>query len=1083
MKRILINATQPEELRLAIVDGQRLLDLDIESQAREQRKGNVYKGRITRVEPSLEACFVDYGEDRQGFLSLREISPEYFEKPAASGDKSNMRELIKEGREIIVQVDKEERGTKGAALTTYISLAGRYLVLMPNNPKAGGVSRRIDGEDRADLREAMSSLELPAGMGAIARTAGVGRTAEELQWDLNYLLDLWQSLLGATHERKAPFLIYQESNIIIRALRDYLKPDIGEIVVDEERIYAHASEFMRMVMPGQQNKLKYYADPTPLFSRYQIESQIESAHVREVRLPSGGSIVIDSTEALTAIDINSARSTRGGSIEETALHTNLEAADEIARQLRLRDLGGLVVIDFIDMNTSKNQREVENRLRDACGMDRARIQLGRISRFGLLEMSRQRLRPSLREHTHLVCPRCDGQGMIRTIESTGLLVLRLLEEEALKEKTGRVIAQLPASVATYLLNEKRSILGAIEARTEVDLTLVANPNLESPQFDISRIREDQLQEENNGGPSHSLIHLPAPNPADLPHADQTVGKKAGQVPAVAAVLPSTPAPTRAEPEPRQRRAPQHAKSRPQQATASVSLLARLWAALLQLTGMGGQSEEQQPRQPNRSNQGSGQRGRGQGRGGDRKSGSGGNQRNRRSNTRRDNRRDRDDITTNRQAPSASSGTKAETNADKPQDAADNGGRKRRRRRRSGNDNNAANEQSGAQNNAAKAAQEGAAPDTTRAPESQADNAGKANHGPTAEGDDGSNAPKSRRRGRRGGRRRRGARGNGADGAEATQSSSTEQSQDGSAPRADRQDTPPQDSKNAEMSQESGKTAKPENSEPSTPVETADQATARAQKPAKPQAQSKTDVGNSSDAAQPESEAAKQTTPQPASAEAAMPTQSKPQEADEAKPSQSKSSEQPKPEAKPKAAPETKPAALDETASEQAATATVQEAPAKPDASDAKAGAAEDAADKPKRSRSRRPRKSAQPKPAADNTEAAADTAATDATPTAPASPAKAAAATEGVAKAEAKSAKAPSRSDDQAQPELVQVSTDPSKVSKAAQAEQPATTPAKKPEDKKPSNGDAPSPKAPVTQAITKPKDEPELVMVETKKS
>ena len=419
MKRILVNATQPEELRLAIVDGQRLLDLDLESPGREQRKANIYKGRITRVEPSLEAAFVDYGVDRHGFLPMKEISKEFFQKEPEDG-KLQIKDLIKEGQEIIVQVEKEERGNKGAALTTFISLAGRYLVLMPNNPRAGGVSRRIEGDDRSELRDALAQLELPDGMGVIARTAGVGRTAEELQWDVNYLVELWEAMTKATSERKGPFLVYQESNIIIRALRDYLRPDIGEIVVDNPEIYQQAMDFMQAVMPQLQNKLKLYSDTIPLFSRYQIESQIETAHQREVRLPSGGALVIDATEALTSIDINSARSTGGGNIEETALNTNLEAADEIARQLRLRDLGGLVVIDFIDMGPNKNQREVENRLRDAAKMDRARVQMSRISRFGLLEMSRQRLRPSLSEHAHITCPRCEGHGTIRTVESLAL---------------------------------------------------------------------------------------------------------------------------------------------------------------------------------------------------------------------------------------------------------------------------------------------------------------------------------------------------------------------------------------------------------------------------------------------------------------------------------------------------------------------------------------------------------------------------------------------------------------------------------------------------------------------------------------
>lgn len=725
MKRILINATQPEELRLAIVDGQRLLDLDIESQAREQRKGNVYKGKITRIEPSLEACFVNYGEERQGFLSLREISPEYFSQQP-NGDKFSIKDVLKEGQEIIVQVDKEERGTKGAALTTFISLAGRYLVLMPNNPKAGGVSRRIDGDDRSELREAMSSLEIPAGMGAIARTAGVGRTAEELQWDLNYLLDLWQSLLGATFDRKAPFLIYQESNIIIRALRDYLKPDIGEIVVDSKSIYDHANEFMSMVLPGQQSRLKYYGDSTPLFSRYQIESQIESAHRREVRLPSGGSIVIDTTEALTAIDINSARSTGGGSVEETALHTNLEASDEIARQLRLRDLGGLIVVDFIDMNANKNQREVENRLRDACELDRARIQLGRISRFGLLEMSRQRLRPSLREHTHLSCPRCDGQGTIRTIESTALLVMRLVEEEALKEKTGRVIAQLPATVATYLLNEKRAAISDVESRTEVRITLVANPNLESPQFEIVRVREDQLSEADNNAVSHALIGAAPQVSADPTQDQKTSPRRAPQIPVVTGVLPSTPAPQPvAQPKP------------VEQAVAEPSALSRLWTAILALFGIGASAPQKQPSRKADTGQKRNNNNRN-------RNSRGGNSR-----TRRSNRRD-DSITTNRNQ--AGTTNKQNKTSDGKADTADGSASKNNRRRRSRNKTGAAD--------SAKSATTNENTTTTQA------NTGPV-EGKTAGSDnnaaDGEGANKSRRRGRRGGRRRRSS-GNSAENA-------------------------------------------------------------------------------------------------------------------------------------------------------------------------------------------------------------------------------------------------------------------------------------------------------------------------------
>ncbi|MGB5495858.1 MAG: ribonuclease E, partial [Sedimenticolaceae bacterium] len=493
MKRMLINATQPEELRVAIVDGQRLYNLDIESPGREMKKANIYKGRITRIEPSLEAAFVEYGSERHGFLPMKEISRSYFDEEAFDAGRRAINELLKEGQEVVVQVEKEERGNKGAALTTFLSLAGRYLVLMPNNPRAGGVSRRIEGQDRSELREAMSSLEIPDGMGLIVRTAGVGKSAEELQWDLDYLLQLWNAIAQSGAERKAPFLIYQESNVIIRSIRDHLRADIGEIVVDRPEIYAQAQQFIEQVMPKYLRKLRLYEDEVPLFSRYQIESQIESAFRRELRLPSGGSIVIDHSEALTSIDINSARATKGADIEETALNTNLEAADEVARQLRLRDLGGLFVIDFIDMTPSRNQREVENRLREAMKEDRARVQIGRISRFGLLEMSRQRLRPSLGESAHQVCPRCDGHGYVRSVDSLALSILRILEEEALKENTGRVTAQLPVEVATFLLNEKRQMIADAEKRHDISIVLIPNRNLETPKYEIERTRRQDLQ--------------------------------------------------------------------------------------------------------------------------------------------------------------------------------------------------------------------------------------------------------------------------------------------------------------------------------------------------------------------------------------------------------------------------------------------------------------------------------------------------------------------------------------------------------------------------------------------------------------
>ena len=539
MKRMLINATQPEELRVAIVDGQKLFNLDIESPGREQKKANIYKGRITRVEPSLEAAFVEYGSERHGFLPLKEVARSYFsEKALESNKRPSIKEALKEGQEIIIQVEKEERGNKGAALTTFISLAGRYLVLMPNNPRAGGVSRRIEGEERAELREAMSNLEVPQGMGMIVRTAGVGKNEQELQWDLDYLLQLWGAIEKSASERKAPFLIYQESNVIIRSIRDYLRADIGEIFIDNPEIYQQAKDFIEQVMPQYSRKLRLYEDDVPLFSRYQIESQIESAFQREVRLPSGGAIVIDHTEALTSIDINSGRATKGADIEETALNTNLEASEEIARQLRLRDMGGLFVIDYIDMTPSKNQRKVENRLREAMKEDRARVQIGRISRFGLLEMSRQRLRPSLGDSAHQVCPRCDGQGHIRGIESLALSILRIIEEEALKENTGRVQAQLPVEVATFLLNEKRQPVAEIEQRHGISIVLVPNKHLETPHYSIERTRHQDLPKDETA--SYDMVVE-----QEVAVAASTEQQRARiEKPAVKAITPATPAPQR-----------------------------------------------------------------------------------------------------------------------------------------------------------------------------------------------------------------------------------------------------------------------------------------------------------------------------------------------------------------------------------------------------------------------------------------------------------------------------------------------------------------------------------------------------------
>ncbi|WOJ95832.1 ribonuclease E [Congregibacter brevis] len=493
MKKMLINATHAEEMRVALVDGQKLYDLDIENRTRLQKKANIYVGKITRVEPSLEAAFVDFGAERHGFLSVKEIAREYFYRnPKDIDGKFSIRDVVKEGTRLIVQVDKEERGNKGAALTTFISLPGRYMVLMPNNPRAGGISRRIEGDDRAELREALSALDIPDGMGVIIRTAGVGRSAEELQWDLNYLLQLWEAVSKAGEENRSPVLLYQESNVIIRAVRDYLRDDVDQVLIDSPDAFKQAMDFVSMVMPKYQQRIKLYEDNIPLFNRFQIESQIESAFQREVRLPSGGSIVIDPTEALVSIDINSARATKGVNIEETALQTNLEAADEVARQLRLRDMGGLVVIDFIDMLAARNQRAVENRMRDALAIDRARVQVGRISRFGLLEMSRQRLRPSLGETSAIVCPRCTGQGSIRDTKSLSLSILRLLEEEAIKDRSAEVRAIVPVDVAAYLLNEKRVALSEIESLTRVRVLVIPNPNLETPHFEVTRLRDDEV---------------------------------------------------------------------------------------------------------------------------------------------------------------------------------------------------------------------------------------------------------------------------------------------------------------------------------------------------------------------------------------------------------------------------------------------------------------------------------------------------------------------------------------------------------------------------------------------------------------
>ena len=537
MKRMLFNATQPEELRVAIVDGQKLIDLDIETVGKEQRKSNIYKASITRIEPSLEACFVEYGGSRHGFLPFKEISQQYY-RPG-SGNRPSIKEALREGQELLVQVEKDERGNKGAALTTYISLAGRYIVLMPNNPSGGGVSRRIEGEERDELREVLAHVEVPQGMSIIARTAGIGRSQEELQWDLDYLKQLWDAIEGAAESEKAPSLIYLESSLVVRAIRDYFNPEIGEILIDTEDVYQQALAFMSTVMPSNVNRIKRYVDDVPLFSRFQIEHQIESAHAREVRLPSGGAIVIDHTEALTAIDINSARATKGSDIEATAFNTNLEAAEEIARQLRLRDLGGLIVIDFIDMENSRNQRDVENRLRDSLRYDRARVQTAKISRFGLLELSRQRLAPSLSESNYITCPRCSGIGHIRDTESSALHILRIIQEEAMKESSAAIHVQVPVDVATFLLNEKRSDIHRIESRLKVAITLIPNPHLETPNYSISRLRQDDLTGDVLQA-SYKLVEKPVEEKPLTAAQEQQKAARAQAV--VQGITPAQPAP-------------------------------------------------------------------------------------------------------------------------------------------------------------------------------------------------------------------------------------------------------------------------------------------------------------------------------------------------------------------------------------------------------------------------------------------------------------------------------------------------------------------------------------------------------------
>jgi ribonuclease E len=621
MKRMLINATQREELRVALVDGQRLFDLDIETPSREKKKANIYRGRVMRVEPSLEAAFVEYGGGRHGFLPLKEVARSCFKGDPDSDEKVNIKEQLTEGQEIVVQIDKEERGTKGAALTTFISLAGRFLVLMPNNPRAGGVSRRVEGADRDDLRAAMSQLQVPQGMGAIVRTAGVGRSVEELQWDLDNLVQSWSAIQTASETRKAPFLIYEEGNAVVRSLRDYLTADIGEVLIDDSEMFEEALSFVRAVMPQVEPKLKLYSDEVPLFTRYQIESQIESAYTRDVTLPAGGAIVIDPTEALVSIDINSARATKGSDIEQTALNTNMEAAEEIARQLRLRDIGGLIVIDFIDMGPAKNQKLVEEKLRDAVRVDRARVQIGRISRFGLLEMSRQRLRPSLDESAHHVCPRCQGQGNIRSVQSLSLSVLRLVEEEARKERTARIIAQVPVEVGSFLLNEKRSNIREIEGRYRTHVVLVPDPQLETPHYTVRRVRDDETDLPENKGRSFEM-RTDRPEAVDPSEVAKTQVSRTEE-PAVKRTEPTTPAPITA-PKIEPKRSDSQGRGRGRPAPKKPGLFAKI-AAFFSGGGdkkgdaRGGDDRPDRSRSRRGTRGGRNRRGRGGNAGGDRES--------------------------------------------------------------------------------------------------------------------------------------------------------------------------------------------------------------------------------------------------------------------------------------------------------------------------------------------------------------------------------------------------------------------------------------------------------------------------------
>jgi ribonuclease E len=751
MKRMLFNATHPEELRVAIVDGQKLIDLDIEIAGREQRKGNIYKGVITRIEPGLEACFVSYGEERHGFLPFKEIARSYF-KEGVDVRTARIQDALREGQELIVQVEKEERGNKGAALTTFISLAGRYLVLMPNNPRGGGVSRRVEGEERQELREAMDQLTIPPGMSIIARTAGIGRNAEELQWDMSYLMQLWTAIDGAAKDNPAPILIYLESSLVIRAIRDYFSPDIGEILIDTDDIADQATAFMSVVMPDNVDRVKRYRDDVPLFSRFQIEHQIETAYSRTVELPSGGSIVIDHTEALVAVDVNSARSTRGADIEETATRTNQEAADEVARQLRLRDLGGLIVIDFIDMEDTKNQRSVENRLRDALHFDRARVQMGKISRFGLMELSRQRLRPALNEGSHITCPRCNGTGVIRDAESSALQVLRLLQEEAMKENTAAVHAQVPVDVATFLLNEKRSDITKIEARLKVNLILIPNRHLETPHHHIERLRHDDPRLEDLKT-SFDMVDAPS---TDMSWAPKEQEVKAKPEALVKGITPSQPAPVSSA---------SAKKADVTDSESSPGFFKRLMGWL-----SGGSKEEKKTEEAPKPSEARGERGRnGQGnRGNGNRSGQ---HRGRRPEQRNDARPGAEASTdTDNRRPPRDEGTGRAAGAEQGDDAARQGGRnprgRGRHRRDEGDGRQEGAEGTQAVNNAAGTQASGAAqaPRQPQGPRTEASNSVQADdqrhlqNGPEGlpgSDDDNSGDPERKRRRRRSRRGKRG----------------------------------------------------------------------------------------------------------------------------------------------------------------------------------------------------------------------------------------------------------------------------------------------------------------------------------------